>query len=347
MSQITTRVGGGGPVGPAIETITVNHGANVIAPVANNINLNTANATVNFTGATPSILLDFAPISNNVVLGSSLPALTVGSQSVGLGNAVLASLTAGVGNTALGFNAGQKVTTGNANTAVGNDALNGGAGVITGSSNSAFGNDALNAITSGSDNTALGDSALVLLTTGSGNTCIGSAAGIVYTTESNNIVIGNLPGVAADASVTRIDNIYGTNVGVVNAQVVVDNTGKLGTAGGGIIQGSVTTIGAVTADMITIALGAVAGTFGIAVRLVAFESTTPAGAGYQLIGAFRTDGATATLIGTVDQILNEDAALVAGDATMVVSANNVIVRVTGVAGLTINWAGVAEIGGVF
>ena len=118
-------------------------------------------------------------------------------------------------------------------------------------------------------------------------------------------------------------------------------------AGGGNFQGSVTTIGAVTGDMTTIPLGIVAGTFSIGVRLGAFEASTPAGAGYSLTAAFRTDGATATLIGSVDQILNEDAALVAGDATMVTSGNSVIVRVTGVAGLTINWSGIAEIVGVF
>lgn len=107
-------------------------------------------------------------------------------------------------------------------------------------------------------------------------------------------------------------------------------------------SGSAQTIGAVTADVITISLGATPSTFSIEARVAAFESGTPAGAGYKLFGAFITDGAAATLIGTVDQIVNEDAALAAADATFVTSGNDVILRVTGVALLTIEWDANAE-----
>lgn len=102
-------------------------------------------------------------------------------------------------------------------------------------------------------------------------------------------------------------------------------------------EGTVTTIGAVTGDVITIALGATPATYAIEARISAFESTTPAGAGYQLFGSVRTTGAAAVLIGTPDFVVNEEAALVAADVDLVVAANNAIIRVTGVAGLTIHW----------
>jgi hypothetical protein len=38
----------------------------------------------------------------------------------------------------------------------------------------------------------------------------------------------------------------------------------------------------------------------------------------------------------------EEAALIAADAVVTVAGNNMIVRVTGVAGLTIDWKAVAE-----
>ncbi len=106
------------------------------------------------------------------------------------------------------------------------------------------------------------------------------------------------------------------------------------------IAGIATTVGAVTADAITLALGATPSTYSIDVRTAAFESVTPSGAGYNLFATVRTDGVTASLVGTPDKIINEDAALVTGDVNVVVSGNNAILRVLGVAGLTINWRAV-------
>lgn len=127
------------------------------------------------------------------------------------GNATLTTGTA-IGNTGVGFQSLQALTGGGANTALGQSAGT--------------------AITSGNRNTAIGLDALELLTSGSDNIALGQGAGATYTTESGNICIG-LAGVAADASVTRIANIYGTTVGGTNAAVFIDNTGKLGTVGGG------------------------------------------------------------------------------------------------------------------
>jgi hypothetical protein len=98
------------------------------------------------------------------------------------------------------------------------------------------------------------------------------------------------------------------------------------------------TIGAVTADGITLALGAVAGVYSLEARIAGFDSATPSGCGYQLFGTVRTTGAAAALVGTPDKVVNEDAALAAADADIVVSGNNAIIRVTGVAALTIDWS---------
>lgn len=101
-------------------------------------------------------------------------------------------------------------------------------------------------------------------------------------------------------------------------------------------DGEATTVNAVTADVLTIPLGSVAGTFQFEARVKAYEATTPAGAGYNVYGTFITDGSAATLVG--DQpIFNEDAALAAADAYFIASGNDAILQVLGVAGLTINW----------
>lgn len=107
------------------------------------------------------------------------------------------------------------------------------------------------------------------------------------------------------------------------------------------LQGSGQTIGAVTANLITFPLGAVASAAVLECRVVGFETTTPAGVGYELFGTVRTTGVAASLVGTPDRIANEDAALAAAQASLIVSGNNAIVQVLGVAGLTINWSSVA------
>lgn len=107
------------------------------------------------------------------------------------------------------------------------------------------------------------------------------------------------------------------------------------------LQGNTTTVGAVTGNVVTFALGATPGTYAVEARISGFESITPAGVGYSLFGSIRTTGAAATIVGTVDRINNEEAALVAATATMIASGNNLIIQVTGVAGLTINWSAVA------
>lgn len=109
------------------------------------------------------------------------------------------------------------------------------------------------------------------------------------------------------------------------------------------LQGEGSTIGAVTADVITFALGATPGCFKFHFEVTAFESTTPAGLGYSIEASARTDGATATIISTPDADEDEDAVLENdADWDIVASGNNVILRVTGVVGLNINWGSVGS-----
>jgi hypothetical protein len=107
-------------------------------------------------------------------------------------------------------------------------------------------------------------------------------------------------------------------------------------------EGTVTTIGAVTGDVITIALGATPSTYTLEARVGLFESTTPAGGGMWVLGVARTTGAAASIVASDAEDTFLEAALTMASVEWVVSANSAILRVTGVAGLTINWAATAE-----
>jgi len=102
-----------------------------------------------------------------------------------------------------------------------------------------------------------------------------------------------------------------------------------------------TTVGAVTADIITIPLAATNQTYTFDIRISGIETTTPAGVGYNIFGTVRTNGVAASVVGTPDKIVNEDVALIAADANLIVSGNSAIIRLTGVAGVTINWGAFA------
>ena len=105
----------------------------------------------------------------------------------------------------------------------------------------------------------------------------------------------------------------------------------------GLTVATAQTIGAVTADPITINLGATPTTYIIEAKIAGFENTTPAGCAYNLICSARTTGAAASIVGIQDKYVTEDAALVACDANFVAAGNTIIVRVTGTAGLTVRW----------
>lgn len=109
------------------------------------------------------------------------------------------------------------------------------------------------------------------------------------------------------------------------------------------LQGEGSTVGAVTADIITFDLGATPGCFKFHFEVTAFESTTPSGLGYSIEASARTDGITATVISTPDADEDEDDVLTdEADWNIIASGNNIILRVDGVTGLNLNWGSVGS-----
>lgn len=99
-----------------------------------------------------------------------------------------------------------------------------------------------------------------------------------------------------------------------------------------------TTSGAVT-SIVTILSALAAGVYVLDLRAAA-DSTVgapAAGVGYTLVGAVRSDGATATLIAGQQKDNFEEAALVGANCEIGVSVNTITVTVTGVAAYDLNW----------
>lgn len=108
------------------------------------------------------------------------------------------------------------------------------------------------------------------------------------------------------------------------------------------LQGTGTTVGATTADLVTFSLGATPGAFNFELKVIGFDAVTPSATGFTILGTMRTSGAASTLVGTPDETVVEDVGMLTSDVDMVASGNNLIIRSLGVAGLTINWNVVAN-----
>lgn len=105
------------------------------------------------------------------------------------------------------------------------------------------------------------------------------------------------------------------------------------------LQGTSTSIGATTTDIITFA-PTVVGTYSLEFRISVFNTTSVLGAGYSLFGAIRFDGVNSNICDIFDEIVNEEGAMTNLDIAVVVAGANTIVRGTGYLGQTINWAAV-------
>lgn len=62
------------------------------------------------------------------------------------------------------------------------------------------------------------------------------------------------------------------------------------------------------------------------------------GFGSELKGAIRTDGTTASIVDTIDQIVNKNLAIAGASVALIPSGNSIILRATGSLGAVINWA---------
>jgi len=222
-----------------ILSLTGNVGGPVF-PVGNNINVVTANSTVLFSGATPTLTLDFG--LRNLFLGV-VPPLAGGDENVAIGFSAGQSITSGIANVIIGFDAGTNLTNGTANVIVGDAAM-----TSSGPNTDecvAIGANALQNFTGSSGNTAVGFQSLIALVNGSNNAALGIDSGSNYNgAESDNICILN-NGQNGENGVTRIGTngnqtacyiagIDGVNVGSV-ATVVTEASDQLGTA---VIAGS-------------------------------------------------------------------------------------------------------------
>lgn len=156
-----------------------------------------------------------------------------------------------------------------------------------------------------------------------------------YVTDVNSPAIpaANILNVLGNDSTANSNNGIRTDGSSGSNTLTVQLTNRL--------QGTGTTIGATTSDLVTFSLGAVAGAFNFELKVIGYTSTGPACSAFIILGAMRTDGASATLVGIPDETVIEDASLLACDVDMVASVNNLIIRSTGVIGLTINWNVVA------
>lgn len=225
-------------------SLTGNDAVLVVPDAQGNINLLTANATVQFTGTTNTETLDFG-IMSNLILGSSATSITSALHCVGFGQLALNSLTTATGNCAGGYQSQMLATSGIRNSSWGTQTLTAlttafdctafGANSVQSNVSSdgitGIGSFALNLCTARL-NTAVGRSILENLTSGESNTGIGSGIGInlltgqfnffggantasAYTSsESSNLLIMN-PGVVGESNAIRIGN-QGTGNGQQN-----------------------------------------------------------------------------------------------------------------------------------
>lgn len=144
-------------------------------------------------------------------------------------------------------------------------------------------------------------------------------------------VANNLNVYGRDSTANDVDGIRTNNDPNGSATVYVELTNRL--------QGSTTTVGAVTGDIITFA-PTVTGTYTIEYRVAAYNVTGSIGAGYSMFGAIRFDGVNANICDIFDEIVNEEGTMSSVDLSVVVSGANIILRATGYAAQTINWSAV-------
>ena len=144
-----------------------------------------------------------------------------------------------------------------------------------------------------------------------------------YVTDSGNAVpAANILNVIGDENITTSGS---GNTITISPTDTASGTGQ--------------TVGAVTDDIITFPLGAVAGTYQVEGSIAAYDAGTPSGGGIRTFVAVRTSGVAGTICDSSDPIKNLELAINGSTAEFLVSGNNLILRVTGVAALTIEWAG--------
>lgn len=98
------------------------------------------------------------------------------------------------------------------------------------------------------------------------------------------------------------------------------------------------TVNTSTVTLVTIPLGTSAATYTFD-AVIAGKAATQSGIGGTAFGVFKTDGTTATIIGTVAVAANFDLVLGGASFTLSASGGSVILTATGSLGTVINWNG--------
>ncbi len=279
--NITAQVAGGST---SVLTLTGNSG--VATPSGGNINVITANTTVRFVGSGATLTQDFG--LGNLVLGSSLPVLTSGTENVGVGNGILGTLTSGTRNVGIGGSALDAITTGTQNIAIG---WNAGTALTQGGSNVLIGPVCGSALTTGLNNTAVGQGALNQYTAGAanlgGNCAFGVQALSAVTTGTLNTGVGfnSLAGIQTGLQNTALGNQSGnahtladsSNIDIGNFGTLGDsNTIRIGTQGSGAGQQNRTFIsgivGVTTSNSQTVTINSSTGQLGVSTSSIGLWS---------------------------------------------------------------------------
>lgn len=151
------------------------------------------------------------------------------------------------------------------------------------------------------------------------------------TPTSGILTINNVPpdgggnlSLVAGAGITITDDIPGNSITI---------------SADGTYTGTATTVDASTATLLTIPMADNSSTT-FDVLIAGYESTLPAAVGSSLIASFiRSGGGVPTVIQDPDDQQNLSAILSSVSYSITGSGANVIVTVTGQAGVTINWRG--------
>lgn len=108
------------------------------------------------------------------------------------------------------------------------------------------------------------------------------------------------------------------------------------------LTGTATSTNGSVENLVTFALGASVATYRITFDVSGRDTVSGDGVGYTLWGTVKTNGAAASIISSPFIDNDEDASLLGADITLIASGNNAILRVTGVAGRTINYKAVGQ-----
>lgn len=165
------------------------------------------------------------------------------------------------------------------------------------------------------------------------------------------VTAGSLPPTVATSYVTDVNSpaIPAANVlnvvGGTTTDINTDGVQTDGSSGSNTLTvqltnrltGTLTTTDATLTTILTLPLGATPSVWFVGGDITAYDITDSAGAGYSLNAVVKTDGASATEVGVEYTTELEDAAMVTADLISSASGNNLLIRVQGIAGKTVNW----------